>query len=164
MNRLLTWFPTLVSLQRRFDAATSRQRLLIVLAGYFFLALFLYFAVLDPALVYRSDQVRSQFAAANGLSWMVANQDEARRLGGGSQPTRGRNDMAAISNSAQMYNLSIKRMQPTDNRVSVELTSQEYGALIRWLVALESEHGFNIVDARIDKVAEGIVDSRITLR
>ncbi len=164
MSRLLTWFPSIAPLQRRFAAASSRERVLIGVSAYLLAGVFLYYAVLNPAMDYRSEQLRAQVAAANGLSWMIANQTEARQRGGDLEPTRGESKLTVISSSAELHNLMIKRVQPAENRINVELSTQEYSAVIKWLIALETDHDMTIVDVRLEKVDEGIVDSRITLR
>ena len=164
MNRLFAWFPSLVSLQHRYASVSSRERFLLGIAAYFLLGLFLYYFVLAPSLGYQAEKLRTQVTVTNGLQWMEANRSEAMRQMGGSGTLRVDNELTTISSSADLYKVAIKRMQPRENQISVELSGQSYLALIRWLVALEAEHGFKIVDARIDKVSDGIVDSRITLR
>lgn len=164
MNRLLVWFPSIAGAVRRVEAASPRERVLLVVAAYALLALFLYFAVLDPSIAYRADQVRAQSAAENGLNWMRANERAAKSQSGTAGAVRGDNELATISSSAELRNLEIKRMQPGDNRISVELEEQSYADLIRWLIALETDHDFTLVDVRIDKIAEGVVNSRISVR
>lgn len=164
MNRILTWFPSIAPLVRRFAAASLRERVLIGIGAYLVLALFLYYVVLDSAMGFRSEKLRAQVAASNGLSWMVANQAEAKQRGGAQAPVRSESKLTVISRSAELHNVTIKRMQPGDNRINVELSGQEYLAVIRWLIALETDHGLRLVDVRLEKTGEGIVDSRLTLR
>ena len=164
MNRILTLFPLIAPLIRRFESATVRERVLIGIGGYLLLALLLYYVIFDPAMGFRSEKLRAQVTASNGLSWMVANEAEARQRGGTQAPVRSESKLTVISSSAELHNVTIKRMQPGDNRINVELSGQEYLAVIRWLIALETDHGLTIVDVRLDKSGEGIVESRLTLR
>ena len=164
MNRLLIWFPTIAPLIRRFAAASLRERILIGVSAYLLSAVFLFYVILDPAMDFRNEKLRDQAAASNGLSWMVANQAEARRRGGTSIPVRSESNLTVISSSAELHSVTIKRMQPGENRVNVELSGQEYSSVIRWLIALETDHGLQLVDIRLDKVSEGVVDGRLTLR
>lgn len=164
MNRILTWFPSIAPLIRRFAAASLRERILIGVSAYLLLALFLYYAILDPAIEFRNEKLRAQAAASSGLSWMEANQGEARQQGSTSLPVRNESKLTVISSSAELRNVTIKRMQPGENRINIELTDQEYSAVIRWLIALETDHGLTLVDVRLDKSAEGVVGGRLTLR
>ena len=164
MNRILTWFPTIAPLIRRFSAASLRERVLIGISAYLLLAVFLYYAILDPAIEFRNEKLRAQAAASSGLSWMVANQSEARQQGGTSLPVRNESKLTVASSSAELHKVTIKRMQPVENRINIELTDQEYSAVIRWLIALETDHGLTLVDVRLDKSAEGVVGGRLTLR
>ena len=164
MNRILTWFPSIGPLIRRFASASLRERLLICIGAYLVLAIFLYYVVLEPAMGFRSEKLRAQVAASNGLSWMVANQAEARQRGSSQAPVRSESKLTVISSSAELHNVTIKRMQPGDDRINVELSGQEYLAVIRWLIALETDHGLRLVDVRLEKTGEGIVDSRLMLR
>lgn len=164
MNRILTWFPSLAPLIRRFASATLRERVLIGAGAYLLLALFLYYVILDPSMGFRNEKLRAQVAASNGLSWMIANQAEARQRGSTQAPVRSDSKLTVISSSADLHNVTIKRMQPGDDRITLELSGQEYLAVIRWLIALETDHGLRLVDVRLEKTGEGIVDSRLTLR
>ena len=164
MKRILIWFPSLEPLQRRFESASPRERVLIGVTAYFLLAVFLFYAILDPAIGFREEKQRAQVAASNGLNWMVANQAEARQRGSGQSPVRNESKLTVISSSAGLHNVTIKRMQPGDNRINVELSGAEYLSVIRWLIALETDHGFELVDIRLDKAGEGVVNSRLTLR
>ena len=164
MNRLLTWFPTLAPLYRRFEAASVRERVLVSVCTYLVVAVVLFFLVLEPSMGYRAEQLRAQASAENGLQWMVDNQAQAKQRSGQQAPQRHESKLTTISSSADMHNVTIKRMQPGDDRINVELASQSYLAVVGWLTALEADHGFRLADVRLEKVAEGIVDSRLTLR
>lgn len=164
MNRILTWFPSIAPLVRRFASASLRERVLIGIGAYLFAALFLYYVVLDSAIGFRTDNLRAQVAAENGLSWMLANEDEARQRSGSNAPVRRESSLAVISSSAELHDVTIKRIQPGDNRINVELSGQEYLSVIRWFIALEADHGLRLVDVRLVKTAEGIVDCQLTLR
>ncbi|MYD42848.1 MAG: type II secretion system protein M [Gammaproteobacteria bacterium] len=164
MKRLLTWFPTLAVLQRRIEASSRREQILLMSAAYLIAGLFLYFIVLAPALEYRTEKVRTQAAEANGLTWMLANKDLASMRMNGQSSSRGANELATLASSAKLQDLAIKRMQPDDNQISIEMENQNYSHLIKWLVALETEHGFSLLDVRIDKVSAGLVDTRILVR
>lgn len=164
MNLLLTWFPSIAPLVRRFAAASLRERVLIGMSAYLLIAVFLFYVVLDPAMEYRNEKLRDQTAASNGLTWMVANQAEARQRSSTTRPVRSESKLTVISSSAELHNVTIKRMQPGDNRINVELSGQEYSAVIGWLIALETDHGLQLVDIRLDKVSDGVVNGSLTLR
>ena len=164
MNRILSWFPSLAPLHRRFLSASARERVLIGISAYLLVAVILFYVILDPAIGYRAEKQRAQAAASNGLSWMVVNQAEARQRGSTQSPIRNESKLTVISSSAELHNVTIKRMQPGEDRINVELSGEEYRAVIRWLIALETDHGIELIDIRLDKSGEGIVDSRLTLR
>ena len=164
MNWILKWFPSLAPLHRRFTSASLRERVLVGMSAYLLIAVFLYYAILEPAIGFRAEKQRAQVTASNGLNWMQANQAEARQQGSAPSPIRNESELTVISSSAELHNVTIKRMQPGDNRINVELSGQEYLAVIRWLIALETDHGIELIDIRLDKTGEGIVNSRLTLR
>lgn len=164
MNRILSWFPSIAPLYRRFAAASVRERVLIGISIYLFIAVLLYYFILDPALGFREEKLRAQDAASNALSWMIANQAEARRLGSNTSPIRNESKLTVISSSAELHSITIRRMQPGESRIDVELSNQEYLAVIKWLIALEIDHGIELVDIRLEKTGEGVVNGRLTLR
>lgn len=164
MNRILNWLPSLAPLYRRFTSASLRERVLVGTTAYLLVAVFLFYAILDPAIGFRAEKQRAQVAASNGLNWMLANQGEAKQRGSAPSPIRNESKLTVISSSAELHNVTIKRMQPGDDRINVELSGEEYLAVIRWLIALETDHDIDLVDIRLDKSGEGIVDSRLTLR
>ena len=141
-----------------------RQRVLISVLAYIVIWLAIFYAVLSPAYDYQRDNTRTVLASTNGLNWMRANASNADVQASNSAPVRRDNSLSLLSSTSRLHNIKVQRMQPLDNQVTVEISRQPYDSLIGWLVALETEHGFKMIDARIDKAADGVVDGRITLQ
>lgn len=163
MNRLITWFPTLAPYHRRYAALSGRERFLVNIAASLLVGVFLVYVALFPALEYRDSKLREQYVAAQGLDWMEVNKEQAIRSSPETVGTQADNRLTSLSSSASLNSITIKRMQPSDSQINVEIAGQEYLSVIKWLVALETEYGFKLIDLRLDKSEEGIVDCRITL-
>ena len=164
MNRIQIWFPTLAPLIRRYATLSLRERVLVNTAAGLFVILLLVYGVLFPSIEYRDSILQEQLMLARGIEWMEANQEQAKRNSTESSGVQGDSRLTSLSSSASLNSVAIKRMQPGDNQISVELAGQEYLKVIKWLVSLETEYGFRLVDMRLDKSENGVVDSRITLR
>lgn len=164
MNKIVAQFPTLLSLVQRFNAMNARERVLLSVSAYLIAWLLIFYCLLLPAYDYQSAKVRSMQAATSGLDWMKANTQAAKSQSESAQPVRNDNKLSVISTTARLNDVRVQRIQPVDNNVTVEVNRHPYDAVIRWLINLETAHGFRIIDARIDKADDGIVDARITLQ
>lgn len=163
MNRLLAQFPTFIRMQQRLRAMNTRERVLLSVFVAVVAGLVLVYGLLLPAYEYQVEGARTQLSTMNGLNWMKVNASNAKSQSSSNQPVRRGNELSLLSSTARLNDLKVQRLQPQDTQINVELTRQPYDSVIQWLVALETEHGFRVIDLRLEDAGDGVVDSRITL-
>ena len=165
---MITWFlrqfPSLQSLQDRFNSLSRRERGLVGVLLVVLLGLLIIYGALLPAKEMRDTSIRNLTATQLAVEWMRNNRAEAQRKAGSLPSSSGENRLSVISRSSQLYGLSIRRMQPRDETIDVELLEQDANSLLSWLATLETEHGVQVVSVRIDKFDEGQVNCRLTVR
>jgi type II secretory pathway component PulM len=79
----------------------------------------------------------------------------------GGEPT-----IAQITSSAAQFGITLSRLQPeSDGSVSVAVEQQSFNALVQWLAGIESEQGYDIDRASIDRASdEGLVNGQFRFR
>jgi general secretion pathway protein M len=79
----------------------------------------------------------------------------------GGEPT-----IAQITSSAAQFGITLSRLQPeSDGSVSVAVEQQSFNALVQWLAGIESEQGYVIDRASIDRGSEeGLVNGQFRFR
>ena len=79
----------------------------------------------------------------------------------GGEPTIGQ-----ITSSAAQFGITLSRLQPeSDGSVSVAVEQQLFNALVQWLAGIESEQGYVIDRASIDRASEeGLVNGQFRFR
>ena len=163
MSRLYSLFPTLSLVRERYIALSPRERLLLSLAMWLFILLGLWWLLIQPSLQYREANTRDWNAMERGVSWMREHVDDARRQAGLGGANRSDRELSVVSRSAKLQNVSIKRLQPDSDRITVELSRQLADDVFRWLSILEREHAFVVENFRMDRVGTGLIDMRLTL-
>lgn len=151
-------------LRKRFDALAPRERLLIGVC----------LAVLGAALIYslatslvgfRSDSLARYARESSDLEWMQANRGAAAAaLRAGSGAAEPGTAISTISAAARDIGLPLRRIQPEASGFSVQLEAQPFDKVVSWTNELETKHGVQIVNARIDRYEAGVVNARFTLR
>jgi type II secretory pathway component PulM len=73
---------------------------------------------------------------------------------------------AQITSSAAQFGITLSRLQPeSDGSVSVAVEQQLFNALVQWLAGIESEQGYVIDRASIDRASEeGLVNGQFRFR
>lgn len=151
-------------LRKRVDALAPRERLLIgvCLAA---LGAALLYSLATSLVGFRSDALARYARERGDLEWMQANRGAAvaaRRAGSGA-PEPGA-AISTISAAARDVGLPLRRIQPEASGISVQVEAQPFAKVIGWTSDLETTHGVQIVNARIDRHDDGVVNARFTLR
>lgn len=151
-------------LRKRFEALSGRERRL-ALGVAVALVLFLIYSVVGPLLTFHDTALARHAAEQRDLRWMQANREAA-------QAPSQRNDdnvepqsrLSAINAVANEHGLTLRRIQPEEGAVSVQIENKPFEKVMRWSHALETRHGLEIVDASVDEQAPGTVNARFRFR
>ena len=119
---------------------------------------FLWLPLAETARAHRAD------IAAYKLIQQAARQADAPQV----QATRDSAPRAPAANrvtrSADSANLSLTRIEPDGQRLSVVLADAGYDTLVTWLAELQAREGLGVVSAEIDRRIEpGRVSARLVL-
>lgn len=152
------------SLRKRVEALAPRERLLIgVCAAVVGVALL--YNVATSLVGFRSDALARYDRERGDLEWMQANRGAAvaARRAGSPTPEPG-TAISTISAAARDIGLPLRRIQPEASGISVQIEAQPFDKVVGWTSDLETTHGVQIVNARIDRHEAGVVNARFTLR
>ena len=152
------------SLRRRFDALSTRERRLamaVAVVG----GLFLVYAVVSPLLTFHATALARYAAEQQDLQWMQANRSAVKAPSGGDAGgVEPQTRLSTINAAAKARGLPLRRIQPEEGAVSVQIERQPFETVIRWSHALETQHGMEIVDASVDAQEPGVVNARFRVR
>ena len=162
MSWFLTRFPSLQPLEARYRSLSPRERILVGLLALVVSGFILVNWILMPASAMRTESIQALTATQNAVDWMRNNQAEAQRRAGVSPKSPSESGLSVISQSANLHNLTIRRMQPREEVIDVELLEQDANSVFRWITVLEEEHGIQLINARIDRYGVGIVNCRLS--
>jgi len=135
----------------------SDQRVLKALAC-LIVMMILYLGVWQPVSEYAQKQQQRAQQAQTLADWIATNrqalmsQQRAAANSGVSNSDDGQPTIAKITNSAANFGITLSRLQPeADGSVSVSLEQQSFDGLMKWLAGIESEQGYLIDRASIDR-------------
>ncbi len=136
-------------------------------------ALLIYLLMWEPFQDRLANRRQSVVALRADLAWMQQAATELQRLqanpGQPSRPAPGARPslLILVDQSARAAGLggAVKRVEPQGaDKIRIQLEDAGFDALIRWLGALDREHGVTIDNAAISsKSAAGQVDARLIL-
>jgi general secretion pathway protein M len=117
---------------------------------------------IEPVLERRAALGAQLQALVNDQAWMEAQAPAVRaRMQAGATrvptaPSGGRSPLAVVDASARAAGLgaALRRVRPLETAVEAELEDAPYTVLVRWLGALEGQHGLRIASVGIDRGAE----------
>lgn len=151
-------------LRQRFLALSARERRLAMIVAAT-AGLFLVYAIVDPLFRFHASASARYASEWEDLQWMRANRDaveiSATEDAGEADP---QSRLSAINSVAKEYGLVLRRIQPEEGAVSVQVENRSFETVIRWSHALENRRGFEIADASIDVQGPGIVNARFRVR
>lgn len=151
---------------------SDRERWLVGGGGAAAVALLIYLLVWEPFRDGLADRRQTVAALRADLAWMQQAAAELKRLqadpGGPARPAGQRPSLLIlVDQSARAAGLgeAVKRVEPQGaDKIRIQLEDAGFDALIRWLGALEREHGVFTDNAAISpKSTAGRVDARLIL-
>lgn len=139
---------------------TSREQLLISVAGVLAGLVVLYFAAIRPLQSYGAESERALQAAQNTLTsvQMRVAQLKATESAVVNRPERGEqlSLRVAVSQAARRAGLSISRLQPSDDgTLTVWVDSSQSITLYQWLQTLAQEQGIGPSNVLLQKNSSG---------
>jgi general secretion pathway protein M len=158
--------PQVVALRNRYDSIEPREQLALKWLCAFFLAVFVYFGLFEPANSFYEDRLVDFERNQSLLQYMKATESEARAATGGDQSIGGQNLMSDISNSARRFGINPNRLQPEgEDGVSVWFDGVSFALLLDWMASV-TQQGVSVRQISIDRNDEepGVVNARIILR
>ena len=153
------------------EKSTTDQRILKVLSA-LSVALFFYIGLWQPLDDFADTQHQRAAQSQALADWIETNRQaliQSRKQGAASagQTARsGEPTIAQITSSAGQFGIILSRLQPeSDGSVSVAVEQQSFNALVQWLAGIESEQGYVIERASIDRAGEeGLVNGQFRFR
>ena len=147
--------------------SATDQRVLKVL-GTLCVALFFYIGLWQPLVDFTAKQQQRAAQSQTLADWIAENrqalaQSSTHRAGNAGQPfSGGAPTIAQITSSAARFGITLSRLQPeSDGSVSVAVEQQPFNALVQWLASIETEQGYAIDRASIDRGSEeGLVNGQ----
>ena len=146
----------------------AKDRRALLLLTLFLAAIILIYAVLLPAHRYADEAAELHQQRAEILTWMQANEADARRLQ--TQPTKdtnpgGQSLLSLATRHAQSNNLSFKRFEPFgEGGLRVWLDNAPFNNLLQWLTQLQQQNGVLVKQVSIDRATQaGRVSAKLEL-
>lgn len=147
-----------------YDSQSRREQTLIDVGMVVVAFALVYSLLLNPAVDYRNSQVDSHREEQASFIWMQQHaNDPAVNQSRGSQGA-GNTKLSVVSNSAGVHNITLNRLQPTPTGINIEIRSAPFNVVVQWLLKLESNYGFKIVEARFERLAEGNAACQIRIQ
>jgi general secretion pathway protein M len=151
--------------------STTDQRILKVLST-LSVALFFYIGLWQPLGDFADTQQQRAARSQALADWIETNRQALIQSGKQGHCERRANsswwraDIAQITSSAAQFGITLSRLQPeSDGSVSVAVEQQSFNALVQWLAGIESEQGYVIDRASIDRASEeGLVNGQFRFR
>jgi general secretion pathway protein M len=142
------------ALRTWWDARETRERLLILLAGILSGAIIAWQFIFLPSAKFRSDQERA-FSAALGEYVYVTSVTQTMTASQ-ARPSRGQPLQAVLTNTSDLYGLTISRLLPADDEgLNVWIDTAPAQLLYAWIGDLEREHGVRVERAAIRRNQAG---------
>ena len=164
MTKTLRNFGVLDPFFKWYDALSRREQSLVDVGMVVVLLALIYSSLVMPAWEYRTSQVEAHRFEQAGFLWMQQHlNDPAVSQLRGSQ-SGGNTKLSVVSNTASVYNITLNRLQPTPTGINIEVRSATFNGVIEWLLKLETNHGFKVVEARFDRLTEGNVACQIRIQ
>ena len=152
---------------RWFNALSNREKTLVAGGAVFVLVLLLLW-LLSAAQDYRDLNVAKYQSSLTDMQWMQAYEASARSAEQASQNTNpgGEIQITTLSQSADLHDIELQRIQPLGESVNIEITRQPFDSVVSWMFSLQESEGIVITQARITRLREspGLVEVRLVVR
>ena len=157
MNGVRAWFLSLA----------PRERALVAGGAAVLLVLIVYLLVVEPLVQRRALLERGVASQRELLTWMQQAVVPLRNGAGQRVQSRGESLFAVVDRSARGSALAgaLQRVQPEGNtNVRVWFNDAAFDELVRWLAALQREHGVAVGGLTVERAdCAGLVNARVTL-
>ncbi|WP_315710064.1 type II secretion system protein M [Brenneria uluponensis] len=149
-------------LRQRWQSMSLRERgLMLVCVGLVVLCL-LYYLLWQPWQRQSQQWRRMIERERQTVSWMPKQAARLPTSRGRKPPVSGREVSLTvlIPQTAAQYGITIQRLQPQGNQVSVTLSRSDFNTLMRWLLELEQKNGVTaqVLDVAVVENSTGNVD------
>jgi len=158
---------TINSLQQRFAALPSKDRLALTVLGAFLSLLIIVYLLILPANRFADDAAKHNQQRAELLVWMQANEGAARILSGQNtgqpRPSQGQSILSLASQSAQAHNISFKRFEPfAENGLRIWLDNIAFNDMLTWLTQIQKQYGIEVHQISIDRgKSSGMISAKL---
>ena len=162
----MSWSKRLGPVRSAWAERTAREQILLAGAGALIVVIVCWYAVLAPALAWRSEAERDFVRAAEDFEVMVEGAARYRALAAGPARTQrsGAPLRTVIGRTANERGVAISRVQPLDDgRLGVWLDTVEADALMAWLTELSREEGVRVDRVSLDREGDGVVRAQLLL-
>ena len=151
--------PYLERLRDYYSQLSSRDQRALLALSIFFTVLFVYFAIWHPIASWSTKQRDDYLYEKETQALMVANQARARSVVTTSSQSAPTKDAASvIASSGKRSGLTLTRVQPARQGVSVWIDEVPYQKLLGWLIYLNEKEHLQIRQIRIDRTEQdGVV-------
>ncbi|GAA4647966.1 hypothetical protein GCM10023116_02280 [Kistimonas scapharcae] len=138
---------------------SSRDQRALLVLSIFFAVMLVYFAVWHPIASWSAKQRADYVYEKETHALMVANQGKARSVVTASSQSAPTKDAASvIASSGKRSGLTLTRVQPARQGVSVWIDEVPYQKLLGWLIYLNEKEHLQIRQIRIDRTEQdGVV-------
>lgn len=147
----------------------ARERAFLGAALLFAAAVLGYLLVWEPLQQRRAELRRGVAGLRADLDWMRSAAAEVKRLhaqaAAGASGAAGASLLTLVDASARSAGLAqaLKRLEPHESQLRVQLEQVEFDTMLRWLEQLASQHGIAPSTAVVNRAAPGRVDARLVL-
>lgn len=174
MEALMDWLRALPS--RILDSApalqaatwyrslTERDQTALVWLVTFGLVLALLYGGIIPLWQYQEDARARYLEERETLTWIESQAPLVAGLGGAGRGLIDGSVATTLTQTSKHFNLVFKRLEPVGNtQANVWLEQVPFNQVVRWLAALQNDHGVRPRLLEVNRKSDGIVDVRLML-
>lgn len=169
MLQQLQQLPVIANLQKKFDAMSSREQLMVQSMGIVAVIVALFFLLWQPAVGYMRASEETLAERKELLELIHKNRAVLQRSVSAQstgQPTLDSQQLVStVTNLAKQNQLELKRFEPSgDNKVKVWVDEVPFNNMMAWLTHLQQKLNIRVEQVTIEKTdQDGLVSARLTL-
>ena len=169
MLQQLQQLPVVANLQKKFDAMSSREQLMVQSMGIVAVIVVLYFLLWQPAVGYMKASEETLTERKELLELIHKNravlQSSASAQSTGKPALDSQQLVSTVTNLAKQHQLELKRFEPSgDNKVKVWVDEVPFNNMMAWLTQLQKTLNIRVEQVTIEKTdQDGLVSARLTL-
>lgn len=169
MLQQLQQLPVFANLQKKFDALSSREQLMVQAMGIVAVIVALYFLLWQPAANYMRASEQNLAERQQLLELIHKNravlQASASAQASSQTALDSQQLVSTVTNLAKQNQLELKRFEPSgDNKVKVWVDQVSFNSMMAWLTQLQQNLNIRVEQVTIEKSdQDGLVSARLTL-